>query len=168
MTTLAQELTREHQDIDAAIAAFGQAADGQSETEAMRAAMRAALRTALATLRRHIWLEETMLFPPMRAGSAFAAIFAMLREHGQMWPILDRIERALEGGGAGPEITAALAELAQVLAAHNDKEERTIYSLADAAHAGESAQKLLALLADGEMPAGWRCARAEPAAGNGD
>lgn len=159
MKTLAQELTREHQDIDGAIAAFtAQAADGQPQAPTLRA--------ALATLRRHIWLEETMLFPPMRQGSAFAAIFAMLREHGQMWPILDRLDEQLERGAAAREVTATLAELRQVLAAHNDKEERTIYSLADAAHEGESAQKMMALMADGEMPAGWRCARAEPAAGS--
>ncbi|HNU12340.1 MAG TPA: hemerythrin domain-containing protein [Rubrivivax sp.] len=156
MTRLAQALQKEHEEIDAALAACRAALSGGG---APASAAPMALR-ALQALRRHIYLEETMLFPPMRKGRAFAAIFVMLREHGQMWPLLDELDALLEQGAPAPRTAEVLTELEQVLAPHNDKEEKIVYSLADAAHAGESGEQMLAFLASGRMPAGWVCDRA--------
>ncbi|ODU11254.1 MAG: hypothetical protein ABS84_00320 [Rubrivivax sp. SCN 71-131] len=160
VTTLAQTLQQEHQDIDAAFAAFKAAPAGDAPAAA-------AMRAALAALRRHIYVEETMLFPPMRQGSAFAAIFVMLREHGQMWPLLDELDTLLDAGAPTPRTAALRTELEQLLAPHNDKEEKIVYSLADAAHAGASGETMLAFLASGAMPAGWACERARAQRGTG-
>ncbi len=155
-TTLAQALAQDHADIDAGIAAFKAAGASASAC--------AALRTTLAALRRHIYLEEAMLFPPMRSGGAFAAIFVMLREHGEMWPLIDALDQRLAQGQAGPQADEPLRQLEQTLAAHNDKEEKIIYSQADAAHAGASAEQMLAFIAGGALPEGWVCERARGAA----
>lgn len=156
VTTLAQALQKEHEDIDAALAACRSAlAGGGAPPPAVPMVLQ-----ALQALRRHIYVEETMLFPPMRKGQAFAAIFVMLREHGQMWPLLDELDALLAAGGDAARTQALLTELEQVLAPHNDKEEKIVYSLADAAHAGESGEQMLAFLASGRMPAGWVCDRA--------
>ncbi|HNT38194.1 MAG TPA: hemerythrin domain-containing protein [Rubrivivax sp.] len=161
MTTLAHALQKEHEDIDAAFAAYKTAlADGRAAQPVPRAAMQA----ALAALRRHIYIEETMLFPDMRKGSAFAAIFVMLREHGQMWPLLDELDALLAQDAPAARSSELLAELGQVLSPHNDKEEKIVYALADAAHAGASGQAIRDFLATGTLPAGWICDRAAGAA----
>ena len=67
-------LKREHHEIDSAIAAFIEKLDGgcvQPEP----------LRAALEALRRHIYLEETILFPPIREAGMIMPIFVMMREH---------------------------------------------------------------------------------------
>lgn len=59
--TVSAELTREHHEIDDAIATFIEKLDcGSLQRELMT--------TTLEALRRHIYLEEVFLFPPLREG----------------------------------------------------------------------------------------------------
>ena len=44
---------------------------------------------AMESLRRHIFLEEQLLFPPLREAGMIAPVLVMLREHGEIWQSLD-------------------------------------------------------------------------------
>lgn len=151
-SSLAHALEREHQQIDAGIAAF--TADPADQRPLAR---------AIAALRRHIYLEEEFLFPLLReAQPALAApVFVMLREHAQIWDLLDTLEHAASADpGPGP---ALHKQLTVHLLHHNLKEEQILYPQADRLLAPAAADKLQALLDSGRIPDGWVCARARKA-----
>ena len=151
--TLAEALEKEHQDIDAGIAAFtGGLAGGNPPVDTMRA--------ALAAHRRHIYLEETILFPPLRAGGMFAAILVMLREHGQMWNLMDELEPLVAAGGTDARVLGLCEKFVALIDAHNLKEEATIYAKADEALNAPATAQLREFLATGTMPEGWVCEKA--------
>jgi hemerythrin-like domain-containing protein len=152
-TTLAAALEKEHQDIDAGIAAFiGALAGGKPPVDTMR--------RALAAHRRHIFLEETMLFPPLRSGGLFAAVLVMLREHGQMWQLMDQLEPLVVAGGTDSAVPELCEKFVTLIAAHNLKEEATIYSKADEILTAPASDELRAFMASGTMPDGWVCEKA--------
>ena len=139
METLASALEREHREIDAAIAAGH-------------------LQRAFDALRRHIYLEEEFLFPPMRDAGFVAPIFVMLREHGELWRTMESIESASAGPvNAPPDACRAL--LAQ-LETHNAKEEAILYTHADGVLDAPAGGRLLEYLANARRPDGWACRRA--------
>ncbi|WP_137724137.1 hemerythrin domain-containing protein [Prescottella subtropica] len=144
-TPLSAALTREHHDIDAGIAAFVEGRDV------------AALTRAADALRRHIYLEEEFLFPPLRAAGLMGPVLVMLREHGLIWRALDRVQDAVELGG---DPLPALDELAGLLDRHNTKEEPILYPGADTVLDAAAARQLTGFLASGRMPDGWVCAHA--------
>jgi iron-sulfur cluster repair protein YtfE (RIC family) len=147
MTTLATALEREHREIDAGIEAFLAApADGPDESEPLQRAM--------AALRRHIFLEEAFLFPPLREAGLFAPIFVMLREHGEIWDTLDAL------AAARAPASGLCRELLGRLERHNTKEEQIVYAQADAVLTAAAGAELMAFLAAGRLPDGWVCARA--------
>ena len=148
--TLATALEREHREIDGGIEKYlaGASTDGHPVP---------ALTRALAGLRRHIYLEEEFLFPPLRAAGMMMPIFVMLREHGELWRALDEVDRMLTDGTAQPELSNACLELLAMLDKHNSKEEPIIYSQADGTLSEEARGELAVFLADGRMPDGWVC-----------
>jgi regulator of cell morphogenesis and NO signaling len=153
--SLAAALEREHQEIDAGIAAFTASPGGPQP-----------LARAILALRRHIYLEEEFLFPLLgEADPALRApVFVMLREHGQLWAALDALERE-PGGSTGH---ALCRQLASQLLHHNLKEERVLYPRADDALPPAAAGRLRAFLASGELLEGWVCVTARsvpPSAG---
>ncbi|HEX5114625.1 MAG TPA: hemerythrin domain-containing protein [Pseudonocardiaceae bacterium] len=142
--TLVAALEREHHEIDKGIAA---SADGSSHRESLARAM--------ATLRRHIYLEEEFLFPPLRAAGLVAPVFVMVHEHGRMWQTLDALAAALDGGtGSTVDLVRALQEQ---LDAHNPKEEQILYPQADQVLTASATGELQAQLAAGRTPDGWVC-----------
>lgn len=150
MATLAEALEKEHQDIDAGIAVFTTGlAGGRPPVDTMI--------NALTAHRRHIYLEEAMLFPPLRAGGLFAAILVMLREHGQMWQLMDELQPLVEAGGTDPRVPELCERFVALIAAHNLKEEATIYSKADEVLTAPASEELRAFMATGTMPEGWVC-----------
>lgn len=149
---LAEALTKEHTDIDAGIEAFlaGQA-DGHPATDGMLA--------AIAAQRRHIYLEEAILFPPLRQSGMFAPVMVMLMEHGRMWRVMDELEPLLRDGATDPAVSDLCQQLVDLLAAHNPKEEQIIYPAADSVLEFPASGHLKEFLASGEMPDGWVCER---------
>ncbi|MDE3134825.1 MAG: hemerythrin domain-containing protein [Acidobacteriota bacterium] len=148
--TLAEALEREHHEIDAGIEEF-------LARRARRGDQAAPLRRALSALRRHIYLEEEFVFPPLDDAGLVAPIFVMLREHGEIWLTMDEIEaqltRAVEAGPSEESCRELLTQLER----HNSKEEAIVYPQADATLSAETDTELRAFLASGEMPDGWRC-----------
>lgn len=154
--TLAAALEREHRDIDAGIEQFtAEPAGGDRDTEP--------LLRAIAALRRHIYLEEEFLFPPLAAAGLVAPIFVMLREHGQLWTTLDQLHATLNAGSettGGASAPALCHQLIVQLAHHNLKEERVLYAQADEVLTAEATEQLTGFLATSELPDGWVCEKA--------
>lgn len=151
--SLAAGLEREHREIDDGIAAFSASpADTRPLT------------CAIGALRRHIFLEEEFLFPLLgEAEPALRApVFVMLREHAQIWAVLDALERE-PGAGAGH---ALCRQLTSYLLHHNLKEERMLYPRADDTLPPAVVGRLLAFLGSGELPEGWVCVKARPVTRN--
>lgn len=152
---LAAALVREHHEIDTGIEQFVAGAENGD----LRAGP---LRRAMSALRRHIYLEETILFPPLQAGGLMVPIMVMLREHGALWDAMGSIESALEDAAqADSDATTALLEQCRQLLAlldrHNTKEEPVIYPRADLDLRPDTQEELTAFLRDGRTPQGWAC-----------
>lgn len=141
-TALADALTAEHRDIDLGIEAFlGDSGDVQ------------ALRAAMLALRRHIYLEEVFLFPPLKA-TMMMPIFVMLREHGELWRAMDDVDATV---AAGDDADAKCRDLLVLLDEHNKKEEPIVYPRADADLDDDVRAELADFLRDGTYPDGWVC-----------
>ncbi|MFB4306331.1 hemerythrin domain-containing protein [Actinomadura sp. GTD37] len=147
--SLAAALEREHHEIDGGIEAF--TADAPSGGRD-----RAPLERAVRALRRHIYLEEEFLFPALREAGLMAPVLVMLREHGEMWAVLDTL-------AGEPDADAALRlckRLTVQLLHHNLKEEKILYPELDRVVPEPQAERLRDFLRTGETPAGWVCVRA--------
>jgi hemerythrin-like domain-containing protein len=150
--TLATALEREHWEIDEAIDRYSaDPAEGGGRVETLTGAMSA--------LRRHIYLEELFLFPPLRSELAVPTI-VMLREHGELWRTADELEAKLAEGTPDDEVRSLCRELLARLASHNGKEEPIFYTRADPGLSAAESAELRAFLDSGTMPEGWVCQEA--------
>lgn len=150
--TVAAALEREHREIDDGIEAFlAGAAVGQCLSQ---------LTQAMDALRRHIFLEEKFLFPPLRDAGLVAPIFVMLREHGEIWDTMDALDAELGSSADAAVMSEICRKLLEQLEAHNSKEEPIVYPQADAALTAVASASLRALLAAGRIPERWVCAQA--------
>ena len=147
--TIAAALEREHRDIDGCVEMFLDDPAGAADV----------LRTGLAALRRHIYLEEVFLFPPLRAAGLEMPVQVMLTEHGQIWRLMDRVAAALDAGDP-QQAVPAVAEMVGLLDRHNSKEEPVIYPHADTDLAPDQADQLDLFIGMGGMPQDWVCERA--------
>ena len=153
LDTLSAALEREHREIDAGIEVFAIAgARGQEQA--------GPLRQAMSALRRHIFLEEVFVFPPLRDTGLVAPIFVMLREHGEIWDAMDAIEAQLNGDSGGRPSDELCRQLLSQLERHNSKEEAIIYRQADAVLGADMDTELRVFLAAGQMPDRWMCEQA--------
>ena len=151
--TLAQALEREHRDIDGGIEQYTTALSGGGDDPEP-------LLRAMKGLRRHIYLEEEFLFPPLKEAGMTMPIFVMLREHGELWDAMDALDALLARATTSETLQKACRELLAKLDSHNCKEEPIIYPQADAALDSEANMRLHAFLGEGRMPNGWRCEKA--------
>lgn len=152
---LAVTLEREHHRVDEALAAYiASPAHGRNPEP---------LVDAMNALRRHIFLEEELVFPKLRQAGTIAAMPLMLREHAQIWANLDALDRELRTGVDDRMVAKHCHELAVRIQHHNLKEERTVYSGADQELDGAEAAQLAALLEAAELPTGWVCTKARQA-----
>lgn len=162
--TLGQALELEHRAIDGGIESFIESLDGAGP--AGPAPLNPApLTSALNGLRRHIYLEEEFLFPPLKAAGLMGPLFVMVREHGRLWRQMNTVAALLADGtdadtGAEDALREACTELLTLLDAHNAKEEPIIYTQADDILGTAASNDLLGFLAAGSMPEGWACSAA--------
>lgn len=146
--TIAEDLHAEHRSIDARLEEFVSGLDHQ-----VRAGL---FREFARELRQHIYVEELHLFPPLRAAGIIPPVLVMLREHGQMWTVLDEIDRQLDGGDV-VELRRLCEILIGMLGAHNDKEEAILYSAAVEVLDRQTQEDIANALVDESLPEGWRC-----------
>ncbi|SEC00090.1 Hemerythrin HHE cation binding domain-containing protein [Paramicrobacterium humi] len=154
---LAEALTREHRDIDGGIEEFVEHLNDDADTVPAKP-----LLTAMRGLRRHIYLEETILFPPLEAAGMMMPIQVMLREHGQLWRAMDSLTALVVDASAGEQdardrLGDACRDLLSLLDRHNSKEEPIIYPRADTELDPEASAELARFLRTGRTPEGWVC-----------
>lgn len=150
--TLGAALEAEHRAIDGGIEAYlTTLQDGSADA--------APLQQAMTGLRRHIYLEEQFLFPPLRASGMMMALLVMVKEHGELWRAMDGLD-ALLADGSADERAAACRDLLALLEAHNSKEEPIIYTKADDVLSAPASAELREFLASGSTPAGWKASKA--------
>ena len=100
-TALAEAFTREHHEIDAGIQAYLDGLDSGGSV--------APLQTAMHALRRHIYLEERFMFPPLREAGLMMPILVMLKEHGELWRRMDELDVALADGDEPGELRPTMS-----------------------------------------------------------
>ena len=150
---LSAVLEREHHEIDSGIATFIEKLDGgcvQPEP----------LSAALEALRRHIYLEETFLFPPIREAGLAMPIFVMMREHGELWRTMGALTDLLADGAHSTQLGNSCRQLLGQLEPHNAKEEPVIYPHADTDLPAPVSAELARFIETGRTPDGWRCQQA--------
>ncbi len=119
-----------------------------------------ALSAALTLLRHHLYIEETVLFPPLVETGLAMPVFVMKREHGQMWPLIERLEADAKGGKQVADLREPARQLFQLLQMHNTKEEQIVYTAADKLAAEQGDGALGQALETAKDPVGWVCAMA--------
>ncbi|WP_319447399.1 MULTISPECIES: hemerythrin domain-containing protein [unclassified Mycobacterium] len=146
-------LEREHNEIDRGIAAFVEKLDGGSvQPEPLSA--------ALDALRRHIYLEEIILFPPIREAGMTMPIFVMMREHGELWRTMAALTKLLTDGADSAPLRDTCTQLLDQLEHHNSKEEPIIYPHADTDLPEQVSAELARFIESGRTPDGWVCQQA--------
>lgn len=143
-------LEREHRVIDGGIEEYAAALErGVHDPDP--------LRHSLSGLRRHIYLEERFLFPPLREAGLMMPIMVMLREHGSLWRAMDGLDGMLAEDAGADALLSASRELLAQLDKHNSKEEPILYARADEVLDAAASSELSAFLDDGRLPEGWVC-----------
>lgn len=149
-TPVREWLEQEHDDIDDGIAAFVRGLGvGLPDVDIVA--------RALDELRRHIFLEEELLFPALSRGGLVAPVMVMLREHADIWHSVDRLEVHLRGTDRSGVQRALCDTLTQQISSHNIKEELILYPQADVVMTHDEAQRLRRFMVSGRLPAGWSC-----------
>lgn len=164
---LAAALEREHREVDAGIKEFLDLAQAAPAGPGLGGLRPESLRVAMEALRRHIYLEEEFLFPPIRAAGMVMPIMVMVREHGELWRAMDDLDDELTGPpaeAAGPvdrdrrdRILAGCRELLALLDRHNSKEEPIIYPRSESDLSAAERDRLAGLLRGGHTPDSWTC-----------
>ncbi|SBS74058.1 Regulator of cell morphogenesis and NO signaling [uncultured Mycobacterium sp.] len=146
-------LQREHHEIDSAIASFIETLDGGCVQPQL-------LRAALEALRRHIYLEETLLFPPIRAAGVMMPILVMMREHGELWRTMGALTDLIVDTNDSEQLRDTCYRLLRQLEQHNSKEEPIIYPHADTDLPAQVSAELARFIETGRIPDGWVCQQA--------
>jgi regulator of cell morphogenesis and NO signaling len=158
--SLSQALEQEHREIDDAIKRCADTAVASPEAGAD-------LERAVAELRWHIYVEEELLFPPLRAAGMTGPILVMLWEHGQMWPILDTLDQALRDEVDQGTLHTSCRTLLILLKHHNPKEEKILYPQVDYVLGEDASGAIREFLTGGRVPADWMCQHLRPKRGGG-
>ncbi|AYM40948.1 MULTISPECIES: hemerythrin domain-containing protein [Mycobacteroides] len=155
MTNLAVsvELKREHREIDLAIETFIEGLDSGSVHHEL-------LVDTIEALRRHIYIEEVFLFPPLRDAGVVMPIFVMMREHGQLWRTMDTLTDLLNSRKNSLCLRDMCMQLLDQLHQHNFKEELIIYPNADTGLPLHTSVEVSRFVETGQAPDGWVCQQA--------
>ena len=131
---LADFFAQDHRDCDARWADVEELLD----TDDIEMA-RAAWQKFDASMRRHLAMEEEVLFPAFDARSGMAGggpVAVMKMEHQQMRGLLDQVGNAVESGDAGEAMDIG-DTLLMLVQQHNVKEEGMLYPMAENMLAGD-------------------------------
>ena len=146
-------LMRQHREICGAVEIFIRKLEvGDIQTDLIAA--------MLDALRRHIYLEEVFLFPPLREAGISTPIVAMMREHGQLWATMESLSELLSDPDDSPRLRAACNRLLEQLHRHSFKEEPVIYLHANYDLPASTREELTTFILTGRIPEGWVCQQA--------
>lgn len=116
---------------------------------------RGAVLPAIEDMRRHLWVEEEFFFPLLREAGVHAPVQIALRDHGELWGLLDELERLLALRKPDPELLATVASaIVQISGHHNEKEEQILFATADRFLDPSIHRRISEGLAQ-DRPAGW-------------
>jgi regulator of cell morphogenesis and NO signaling len=148
-------LERDHERIDLLLTDFaGSLSNAAPDVETFTAAAHA--------LRHHIYVEEEFHFPTVLEHGFEVQMLILIREHGQIWDALDKIETMLADPAVPLEHTmSAWRDFEFILAEHNRKEESLAYPAGDDLLPGELAVRAAERLLSGERPPDWACAMSQ-------
>ena len=153
--TVGQVLEQDHHVIDEYFAVFARSLEAAAnETGALDAL---ALETGVRALRHHIYVEEEFHFPPLRAGGLMGPLMVMLREHGELWGLLDRLQLEVADDAPTTDVFQTWGHVSTLLDAHNMKEEQIIYPGGDQILDAATSADVVEALHDGQLPDGWVC-----------
>ena len=96
-------------------------------------------------------------FPPLRAAGLLGPLLVMLREHGQIWDLLDRLEAQVSDHDDPAAMHQTYGLLESILGEHNAKEEVIVYPAGDERLTGDVVASIRTALTTGEPPPGWTC-----------
>ncbi|MDN5893362.1 MAG: hemerythrin domain-containing protein [Nocardioides sp.] len=113
------------------------------------------LREAITSLRRHIHLEEEILFPALRRAGMTGPVFAMSTEHFDLWSTMDRMEQRLADGCSQAEQQEVGRMLMAELDRHSSKEEPIVFGHAEDVLAPEDLADVRAFVESATLPPGW-------------
>lgn len=148
--SLHKDLEHEHREIDQGIESFtAGSGDVASRT--------GALADALRSLRRHIYVEEELLFPVLQDGGLVPPLVVMRREHGEMWESMDEVSEGLASGADPSALRGSVDQLVAQIQTHNMKEESIVYPAVDRMIPEPAQGELGAQLASAAMPDAWIC-----------
>lgn len=159
--TIGQVLEQDHHVIDEHFAAFARSLDAAARDTG--APDITALETGVRALKHHIYVEEEFHFPPLRAGGLMGPLMVMLREHGELWGLLDRLQAEVADGAPITEIFQIWGQVSALLDAHNMKEEQIIYPGGDQILDAAASADVREALNSGQTPDGWVCQMAAAA-----
>ena len=145
--TITELLQSEHRWVDERFQRFRQhLAEGRVDAEPFQEAAK--------VLRRHIYLEEVILFPEVEARGVVGPTEVMAREHGEIWRFMEEIQDRIRQNARAGRILSTFDALRSVLEDHNFKEEQILYPSAD--RLLDSAQ-VVTQLKQANLPDGWVC-----------
>lgn len=122
---------------------------------------RKALSEAIYLLRKHIYVEEEVLFPLVAEdGQRDMALAQMKYEHGDMWPHIEQAVQLLEQKAPLDDFFDGCQALMAYLQEHDAKEEEAIYTVADRYSADAKRPPLATYFENYDIPNGWKCLRA--------
>lgn len=147
-------LEREHREIDAGIEAFMEKLGQGSVAPEL-------LTAAFDQLRRHIYAEEVLMFPPIREAGLVMPVFVMMREHGELWHTMDTLTELLAAEPTDVQgLVDGCARLLAQLNEHNTKEEPIVYPHIDTDLPMQTRAELTRFIEAGQTPDGWVCQHA--------
>lgn len=146
---ISEPLEKEHRDIDVVIVSF---IEGSGDVTS--------LMESLALLRRHIYMEELILFPRLSSHNLALTMHVSMMEieHGYMWPMIRKLEDAANSGMSADDMKNTCTALLELLQLHNTREEEILYAAADRMSPGGGGEPgLLSQVTDVHMPPDWTC-----------
>lgn len=151
--TLSVAMKHEHHEVDAGIENFLEKLAGGIVDAA-------GLSATLNVLRRHAYMEESFIFPPLRQGHLMMSVFGMLRGHGEIWRTMEKAEELAADASDHDKIRETCQQLLAQLAQHNKVEEAVVYSAADIDLDPAKTAEWAEFIKTGERPDGWMCEKA--------
>lgn len=117
----------------------------------------AELAHSVTALRRHIYVEEEFLFPPLREAGMVGPVYAMSADHQDLWRSLVRVEEHLNDASSYEVQQESCRILAAQLDRHTSREDPVVFEHVDDVLSPQAMADLRAFVENATPPPGWTC-----------